>query len=590
MKKVTLIVSERERAKFISRLQEAGVVHVTAIEQPVHHEIHFLEEKLSKMKKMLWILNPYACDGDKETKIINERIILEKADRVEETYQEKENLLQEVRQIRNKMLWFNVWGEFDPEALALLAQKGVEVKLYKLKKSELKQLGKTVKYYVLKKEKGYSYIVKVGLKSNEEIPFDSVGIPAEGPEKMRNTIAEKQKRIQEIETKLEEEAQQICCIRNCREKLEKEYHRLKVKFGMKEEGEFSYLQGYCPVSAVNKVTSMAERHGMGYIVADPENAEDVPTLITNPAWLRIINPVFHFMNTIPGYNEFDISFFFLIFFSLFFAMLIGDAGYGILFLIVTFIVRRKLKNAPREPFFLLYVLSFATIIWGAVTGTWFGSLQIAKLPFLNSVIIGKISSFAENNQNFMIFICFVIGAIQLTVAHLLRAVRMINSLKALAEIGWILILWGMFFAAGKFVLGNPFPSYGILFFGLGISLVLFFTNIEKGIIKGTLITLANLPLSVISSFSDIVSYLRLFAVGYASVVVAESFNAMALSGGFNGVVSAISAAFILFFGHALNIILGFMAVIVHGIRLNMLEFSGHLGMQWSGKEYEPFCE
>jgi V/A-type H+-transporting ATPase subunit I len=119
-------------------------------------------------------------------------------------------------------------------------------------------------------------------------------------------------------------------------------------------------------------------------------------------------------------------------------------------------------------------------------------------------------------------------------------------------------------------------------------MTLFFTNINKGFFKGALATITDLPLSVIGSFSDIVSYLRLFAVGYASVVVSQSFNNMAVGAGIDSVLGGLMAAVILFFGHALNIILCFMAVIVHGIRLNMLEFSGQLGMQWSGKEYDPF--
>jgi len=358
---------------------------------------------------------------------------------------------------------------------------------------------------------------------------------------------------------------------------------------MKEEGRFAYLRGFCPARAVEKIIVMARCHNIGYITENPKDSEEVPTHITNPRWLRIINPVFQFMNTLPGYEEYDISFYFLMFFSLFFAMLIGDAGYGIIFLVSTFLLRRKFKKVPGEPFFLLYVLSVSTIVWGAITGTWFGSRAISELPFFNALIVGKFSSFSADNQNFLIFVCFLIGAVQLTIAHLLRAVRVINSVKAGAEAGWIMILWGMFFAAGKFVLGNAFPSFGIWLFAGGISLVLFCSNTEKGIVKGALSTLANLPLSVISSFSDIVSYLRLFAVGYATVIVAESFNNMALAGGITGVVSAAAAVFILFFGHLLNIALGFMAVIVHGIRLNMLEFSGHLGMQWTGKKYEPFC-
>ena len=113
---------------------------------------------------------------------------------------------------------------------------------------------------------------------------------------------------------------------------------------------------------------------------------------------------------------------------------------------------------------------------------------------------------------------------------------------------------------------------------------------QKNIIKGIFTTLGDLPLSIVSSFSDIVSYLRLFAVGYASVTVANSFNNMAIGSGIHSILGGLIAALVLFLGHGLNIMLGLMSVIVHGIRLNMLEFSGHLNMQWAGKKYEPFKE
>jgi len=148
----------------------------------------------------------------------------------------------------------------------------------------------------------------------------------------------------------------------------------------------------------------------------------------------------------------------------------------------------------------------------------------------------------------------------------------------------------MFFAAGKLVIGRHFPHFALYLLGGGILLILVFENFQKNVLKGMLGTLTQLPLSVIGAFSDVVSYIRLFAVGYATVVVAESFNSMAVGDGINSLIGGLIAALILFFGHALNIILALMAVIVHGIRLNMLEFSNHLGMQWSGKEYKPFTE
>jgi len=100
------------------------------------------------------------------------------------------------------------------------------------------------------------------------------------------------------------------------------------------------------------------------------------------------------------------------------------------------------------------------------------------------------------------------------------------------------------------------------------------------------------PLNVVSNFVDVVSYLRLFAVGSASMAVAGAFNDMALAGGVcgvSGVVSGAIAAFILFAGHTLNIVLGAMGILVHGVRLNTLEFSSHLGVQWTGHLYEPFA-
>ena len=389
---------------------------------------------------------------------------------------------------------------------------------------------------------------------------------------------------------MHEKAIALPAMKDCRARLEKAREFLSVKYGMQEEEQFAYLQGFCPTDRIKNVVALAEGNRAGYLVEEPDNPEETPTLIKNPKWIRIIKPVFQFMNTIPGYNEFDISFVFLIFFSLFFAMLVGDAGYGAIFILVTFIARRKFKKAPREPFFLMYLLGGATMVWGAITGTWFGSEAIAQLPGLKSLIVGKISSFAGNDQNFVIFLCFIIGAVQLTIAHMMKAFRVINSVRALSDIGWAMIVWGMFFAAGKFVIARPFPAFAGWFLFAGIALVLVFSNPQKNMFKGMLTTLASLPLSVIGAFSDVVSYLRLFAVGYASVVLASTFNNMALAGGINNVLAGVSAAIILLLGHALNITLCMMAVVVHGIRLNMLEFSGHLGMQWSGNKYEPFCE
>jgi len=591
MKKITVLVSENEKAMFISMLRRAGVLHIKHVEAPEAHEIKFIEDREAKIEKMIDILSPYASRRDQDPDASDhEKAVLEAADRMRDSYRERQAAEQEIWELKKQMFWYEPWGWFDPSDVGALREKGVYIRLYRVNKPDLKKLEKGAYRLFGKDPEGYYYIATIDNDPEKKLPFDEIALPGKSPRQMAAEIDELSKKIVKMDSMFKTEARSLAAIKRCEKKLDKEHESLMVRFGMKEEGRFSYLQGFCPAKRAGKIVEMAKHHGLGYLMEEPDDPDETPTLITNPKWVDIIRPVFQFMNTLPGYNEFDISLPFLVFFSLFFAMLIGDAGYGILFLAVTFLARRRFRGLAWQPFFLLYLLSAATIVWGAVTGTWFGAETIAKLPVFSSLVIQSVYSFSKGNQDFLIFICFIIGVVQLTIAHLFRIVRMINSPAAVAQAGWILILWGMFFAAGKFVIGRYFPPGAGWMLAVGIIMVLFFSNTQKGFLKGALTTLVDLPLSVIGSFSDIVSYLRLFAVGYATVIVASSFNDMALAGGVHSVIGAFGSAMVLFFGHLLNIILGFMAVIVHGIRLNMLEFSGHLGMQWSGKEYEPFRE
>lgn len=589
MKKITVLVSERERDKFVSKLRKAGVLHIKHVKMPSSHEISFVADKISKLEKLIFQLAPYDVGRPDRRMSSHERDVLSCADPATEDLKIKEGFEEKLKETRLKIQWFDDWGDFNPEDLEKVISGGANIRLYRIGKKDLKEV-RDKNVHVIKKGKTALFVALVSKDGEEKLPFDEVDIPDRPPETLHEDVKEFEKKISEIDERMKQRARGLIAVRDCKAKLEKELVSLEAKFGMHEEDKFSYIQGYCPEKKLDAITQMTKKHGLGYLTEDPEDTDEVPTLITNPKWLDIISPVFQFMNTLPGYSEFDISFPFLAFFSVFFAMLIGDAGYGAIFLIVTFLARRKFRHLPYQPFFLMYLLSVCTIIWGAVTGTWFGSEAIQQLPGLRSLVIPKLNSFSDVNQDFIIHICFLIGAIQLSVAHLMKIARGFNSVKALSDMGWILIVWGMFYTAKKFVLNAPFPPFaGWLLLG-GALLALVFSNPEKGILKGIPTTLISLPLSIIGSFSDVVSYIRLFAVGLATVVVAESFNNMALAGGINGVVSGLIAALILFFGHTLNILLGFMAVIVHGVRLNMLEFSGHLGMQWSGKKYEPFKE
>ena len=179
----------------------------------------------------------------------------------------------------------------------------------------------------------------------------------------------------------------------------------------------------------------------------------------------------------------------------------------------------------------------------------------------------------------------------LSLAHGWRAVLKAPALIALAEVGWICVIWAVFFLAKNLILGDVFPGFANWLIITGLVLVLFFTSPQKNILKTIGEGLGTIALSLVNNFTDVVSYIRLFAVGLAGVAIADAFNAMAAGVFKKGdILTIIAAALIVIFGHALNIILGPMSILVHGVRLNVLEFCSHISVTWSGFNYKPFSK
>jgi len=184
--------------------------------------------------------------------------------------------------------------------------------------------------------------------------------------------------------------------------------------------------------------------------------------------------------------------------------------------------------------------------------------------------------------------CFFLGALHLSLAHFWRGLLKLPSLAALADVGWISILWAAFFLARTLILALPLPHFVSVLVWCGIALVILFTSPQRNILKaiGKGLGSVSFGLNFMSTFTDVVSYVRLFAVGLAGVAIAETTNAMTANLG-TGPVAIIFAIMITLVGHALNIVLGPISVLVHGVRLNVLEFSGHANITWSGVVYKP---
>ena len=574
MKRLTLLCLASARDAALRGLQDLGVVHVTNLRPPDSRALETSRNHLSYIKRALETMprkTPVPPSGLGADVVVS---------LVWTMLQDKKDIEDAMADLQQERARVEPFGSFEPSMMAALRQRGIFIKLYAASPGAELTAPKDAVLVEINRDKTGVYVALIA-RSDVSLPLPEFRPPERSLREIDEQIAENKLRLEDCEASLRLHEGDHHAVAALRDQLEDIVHFLEARDGMGSAAPVSYLRGYLPADMEPMLLEAARSEGWGVQIGEPGEDEDVPTLIRNPRWVQPIKAVLQGINVLPGYREVDMSAVFLVFFSLFFSILIGDAGYGLLFLLLTRFARFKLPKAPVEPFSLLTLTSIGTIIWGVITGTYFGVTAIPPL------LAGLRIDWLSDTRN-MMSLCFLIGAIHLTVAHLWGAIRLAPALGFLAQVGWIGMTWFMYFIAHDLVLGRDMPP-GVQWLAIigGVLILLFMTPVNK--LKDEWYQHIMFPLNIVSNFVDVVSYLRLFAVGSASVAVAAAFNRMAIGDGITGIGAGLIAAVILFFGHALNIVLGAMGILVHGVRLNTLEFSSHLGVQWTGRPFEPFA-
>jgi V/A-type H+-transporting ATPase subunit I len=571
MKKITVLVQSKDVGSTLNALGKAGVLHIEHENAPLSDTVTNLEEKYRSLLEAIEVLPD--IDSQKDM-AINLEDLVDTALRLND---EKEIMLEDLKNIKRDIELWKEWGSFDPELIGCLKNKGIWVRICKITKKETQDIPKGVILEELFR-KGNIFYCAVISRQEIVLPFETLPLPEMALGEMFSELEQGEAKIKDIDKKLDELAGYKNTLFSYKKRLESVLEFNKILAGMGRFEKISYVKGYCPVYSISVLEKLAAREKWGLLIEDPVPEDNVPTLIKNTKLVEMIRPLFKIMNIIPGYHELDISLHFLIFFSLFFGMLIGDAGYGLVYILLAMFLQQRLKGfKDKSIFFLAYLLSGFAIAWGLITGVFFG----------HHTWLRPLVPYFSNDTNVQSF-CFLLGATQLSIAHLWKFLRKWPSLKALSDAGWICILWTAYFLANSLILSKTFPLFGKWFFIIGGSLVILFTNPMRNIFKGIGLGIGDFLLKLMNSFGDIVSYIRLFAVGAAGVAIAGAFNQIVGSIGHSSILSSLIGLAVLFLGHTLNIVMGILAILVHGVRLNVLEFSGHLDIEWSGTEYDPF--
>jgi V/A-type H+/Na+-transporting ATPase subunit I len=597
MSKVTVLGLAHDRAATLEALRGLGVLHVKPVVPPSGAGLEQAREKAAGLRRLLEAI-PVAKEAKPSGRTAFE-VVAETSDLLEERKEWQDRLDALTAEIAR----VEPFGSFDPRAVEALAGKGILLKLYKAPAKSALPLPAGVTAQKLAVVKADAYWVLFGRSDFEWPGAEEQRLPEDPLADMQAEADALRQGIAGSDAKLRELGGDRPLVEDLLAHAEADVKLQEVRGGMGAAEAIAYVQGFVPVDEVGKIRAAAAEHGWGLVVDEPGPQDDVPVKLRPPRWATPIKAVFQGIDILPAYHEADVSVLFMIFFSLFFAMIIGDAGYGAIFVGLTLWMRKKL---PVDAFRLLMVTSVSTIVWGFITGTFFGispeiiagtPLARAQIPFLTG------PDMATAAQNIM-GLCFLIGTVHLGIGHLWNVwdLAMERKLKALEQFGWFLTTVFMFFLADTVVIGGHMLGYlnltaeasAALWQGLtgmaiaGTVLIILFMMPPKEIKDGWF-NLALLPLNLVGNFTDVVSYVRLYAVGTASFAVANAFNNMIFAGDKPWWGLLLGAVFA-FAAHTLNILLCVMGVLVHGIRLNTLEFSNHKGISWSGSAYRPFAK
>ncbi|MCK5822678.1 MAG: V-type ATP synthase subunit I [Bacteroidales bacterium] len=582
MKKYSFLVYHQEYKPFLVDIQNIGVLDVIKknidLDENSQNKLSLINE-LTKTIKFLKLRqsNPETTDEKIDgLELFNS--ITEKQKKLEELNTQIEIINKEIENI-------NPWGDFSLETIENLNKANFHVRFFIAEERKFSEEWDE-KYNLLEinKYKSNAYFIIISKDNNEiDIEADEIKMPERPVSEVLKIKQEIENEIQEIYSQLSEYSNKfIPALTEKLNSLKKEFEFDNVLLNTTHEAEnkLMVLQGWVAVTKEEELKNYLDKKGIIYFSEDAKKEEKVPILLKNNKFSSLFEPIGKLFS-MPSYQELDLTAYFAPFFMLFFGFCLGDTGYGIVLLVAASLLKLKFKNKKdvKPLLSLVQFLGIGTIIMGAVSGTLFG-VSLGKVES-----IGNMKDIFLSNDQLLNF-SMALGGVQIIFGIVLRAVNKIKQqgfIFAIPEFGWILLLISILdLALIKYMVS---VSQIALYISLGM--IVFFSNPKGNIFAAIGKGIWDLY-GITGIFGDVLSYIRLFALGVSSSILGFVINSMALQ------VKEIPyigyGIFILFLvlGHTGNILLSSLGSFVHPMRLTFVEFYKNAGFEGGGKEYKPF--
>lgn len=598
MKKLTFLVYHKEYEAFLNGVRDLGVVHVAEKQQGVADNTELQESirlsaRLQATEKMLQALKP-AKSTVAEVPASSARG-LEVLDEVDVLQTEKNKLQQQLQAYLKEKVALEPWGDFDPENLARLHESGLTVGFYSCSEGNYDTAWEEMyNAMVINRVSSRVYFITV-TKNAEEVDLDveQAKLPPYSLERVQTLCDETEQALTDNEEKLKILAEkELPSLRAALKEVNSEMEFSKVMLNTESTtGEkLMLLQGWAPASKIKDISEWLDAQHVYYEVTSPVPGDNVPIQLNNKGFFAWFEPICK-LYMLPKYNELDLTPFFAPFFMVFFGLCLGDSGYGLFLFLGATLYRVFAKNisATMKPILsLIQVLAASTFFCGLLTGTFFGAnIYDIKLPFFQKM---KDALFMDNNDMFQL--ALILGAVQILFGMVLKAVNQgiqFGFKYAVATIGWIILLISCGIGA---LLPEVMPLGGtvhLCILGVAAAMIFLFNSPGKNIFL-------NIGLGFWDSYNmatgllgDVLSYVRLFALGLSGGILAGVFNSLAVGMSPDNIIAGPIVMVLIFVaGHSINIFMNVLGAMVHPMRLTFVEFFKNSGYEGGGKEYKPF--
>ena len=583
MTKYDFILMSGDADAFLEKLQSVGVVDITRSLKPIDEKSEKLSARaevyrdaLSALKEVEKAEDP----GQKPTDFAVE---------VMETVRDKEAIEAQLPQLRKDADELVPWGQFDAKSFDRLKETGLKLHFYKAKDidpawkeqyalSEISNLG------------GNSYFVVVSDSDDYDFPLKELPAPDRDYAAIEKQIADLEAQVKEKEHRLAQLKWHEPVIQAELDKtLSKlDLHLANVAGEKAAEDYITVFEGFAPAENEPALHDMLEKENILYLVDKAKADDNPPIKLKNNKFVSMFEMLTDMYGR-PKYDEFDPTVFISIFFMLFFAFCMGDAGYGLVLILASLGLKKMLgKIAP-----LGITLGIATTVIGLLFHTFFSTDMLTWKCIPDAVKRCMLPSQIAGYDGTMV-LALLVGIVHICLAMIVKtyqATKVKGFANSLGTWGWTLLIVGGVIVGGLALMGvmdKALTKWIVIVLGSLSALGIFFLNDLK---RNPLLNFGSGLWETYNTatglLGDVLSYLRLYALGLAGAKLGEAFNAIGLQALGDGGFGWVAFILIVVIGHTLNVAMCVLGAFVHPLRLNFLEFFKNSGYEGTGRRYKP---